>query len=238
MKKIIMAGCLTGSVLFNSCNIIQHTPQEVLLDGYYRLTEPMEESKNVYLEWKQDEMFLIPVGENDNGIVDSLQAETMRFPESLQEVDMEELSLVKPSFDIDLITVLFKYRPSEPSLPRQMNSDLSGAIYTGYRRDYFRIGYHKVPTGEYRRQVSHIGYSAGVFAGFGATAVNPWVTSDQISDEYEGVVFSAGFAGLVGLNHFTVGMAIGWDRLLDQNRRHWIYQNKPWVGATLGINLN
>lgn len=238
MKKVIMAGYLTGFVLFNSCITLQYAPHETLVDGYYRTTEPVEGNKNVYLEWMQEDILLHHIQENDNEFVDSIQEETISFPERLQEVDMEDLSLVKPSFDVDLITILFKYRPSEPSLPRQLNSDLSGAIYTGYRRDHFRIGYDKVPTGEYRRQVSHIGYSAGVFTGFGATLVNPWVTSDQISDEYEGVVFSAGVAGLVGVNQFTVGIALGWDRLLDRNRQHWIYQNKPWVGATVGINLN
>ena len=68
--------------------------------------------------------------------------------------------------------------------------------------------------------------------------MNPWVTSDRVQIEYEGIIWTKGIAGLVGLNNFTVGLALGWDHLLDQNRKDWIYQQKPWLGFVFGLNLN
>jgi hypothetical protein len=64
------------------------------------------------------------------------------------------------------------------------------------------------------------------------------MTGGAVQSEYDGVVFNKGFAAIVALNHFTAGVAIGWDRLLDRNRRYWIYNDKTWVGIVLGLNLN
>jgi hypothetical protein len=68
--------------------------------------------------------------------------------------------------------------------------------------------------------------------------MNPWVTRDQITSEYDGIVWLNGIAGIVGFNNFTFGFAISIDHLLDHNHKVWIYQGKPWLGLTLGLNLN
>ncbi|MFN0013356.1 MAG: hypothetical protein ACKVU2_02310 [Saprospiraceae bacterium] len=41
----------------------------------------------------------------------------------------------KTSIDLDLTTILFKYRPAETDLPAQLNSQFNFAVYSGYRRD-------------------------------------------------------------------------------------------------------
>ncbi len=68
--------------------------------------------------------------------------------------------------------------------------------------------------------------------------MNPWVTNDRITIEYDGVVWTKGITGILGLNRFSVGVAAGWDDLLDRNKPYWIYQRKPWAGFALGLNLN
>ena len=47
-----------------------------------------------------------------------------------------------------------------------------------------------------------------------------------------------GIAGLIGVGEFTFGAALGFDNLLDKNRKAWIYQDKPWIGFTVGFNIN
>jgi hypothetical protein len=86
--------------------------------------------------------------------------------------------------------------------------------------------------------MNHFGYSPGFFGGLGATSMNPFVTNNQIAEEYDGVVLSAGVAGLVGIGNLIFGAAIGLDHLMDKNHRSWIYQGKPWVGLTIGLNVN
>jgi hypothetical protein len=51
-------------------------------------------------------------------------------------------------------------------------------------------------------------------------------------------VLTKGIAGIIGLNNLTAGLAVGWDNLLDRNKKHWIYQGKPWIGFVFGLNLN
>jgi hypothetical protein len=36
----------------------------------------------------------------------------------------------------------------------------------------------------------------------------------------------------------SFGFAAGYDYLLSQDRKIWIYNNKPWVGFVVGIALN
>lgn len=31
---------------------------------------------------------------------------------------------------------------------------------------------------------------------------------------------------------------LGFDTLLDRNAQFWIYQERPWLGLMLGLNLN
>jgi hypothetical protein len=90
----------------------------------------------------------------------------------------------------------------------------------------------------YKRRIQHYGYSYGAFLGMGATAMNPWVTGNNISDEYDGFVITKGVALNMAFNSFTFGLALGFDHLLDRNHSLWLYQGKPWTGVTLGLNLN
>ena len=68
--------------------------------------------------------------------------------------------------------------------------------------------------------------------------MNPSVTNNQITTEYDGLVSSKGLAGIIGINNFTIGLALGYDNLLDANKKKWIYQGKPWIGLAFGLNLN
>ncbi|MEJ7740732.1 MAG: hypothetical protein WKF97_25220 [Chitinophagaceae bacterium] len=68
--------------------------------------------------------------------------------------------------------------------------------------------------------------------------MNPWVTNNQLTSEYDGAVVPYGVTALFAFNSFTSGVAIGIDHLLDRNRKFWIYRGRPWVGVTLGLNLN
>lgn len=123
-------------------------------------------------------------------------------------------------------------------MPRQFNTNLNGAVYLGYRTDIYGIDYRRSPLGTYEQRLNHFGFSGGLFTGLGGTALNPWVSFPAIDQEYDGFIWSKGVAGIVGFNNITAGLALGWDHLLDPNRKVWIYQSKPWLGLAFGLNLN
>lgn len=68
--------------------------------------------------------------------------------------------------------------------------------------------------------------------------MSPTNTGGRLPDEYDGIVWSKGVATIFAVNNFTLGLAFGFDNLLDENRRIWLYESKPWAGLTFGLNLN
>jgi hypothetical protein len=147
--------------------------------------------------------------------------------------------LIKPSLDIDILTALFKVRPQVKNvLPQQLSAIFNGNIYVGHRTDIYQIHYNKNSLDIYKRQINHLGFSGGLFFGLGNTAMNASTTNNSILTEYDGLTLQKGIAGIVAVNKLTIGVSIGFDKLLDKNNTTWIYQNKPWFGLMLGLNLN
>ena len=73
----------------------------------------------------------------------------------------------------------------------------------------------------------------------GSAIINPDVTRQQTAvAEYEGFVVHAGAAAIYDARIFNLGLAVGADHLLGPDRRHWIYQRRPWFGVLFGLDLN
>ncbi|WP_294671259.1 hypothetical protein [uncultured Fluviicola sp.] len=47
-----------------------------------------------------------------------------------------------------------------------------------------------------------------------------------MQQEYDGIVWSKGLAGIFAINRFTVRLAFGFDNLPDKNKSTWIYESK------------
>jgi hypothetical protein len=145
--------------------------------------------------------------------------------------------LVRQSFDVDVMTVPFKFRPATQNLPSQLTVDFNGSLFLGYRLDRFRLVYIQTPAGVVKK-VRHRAITFGAFGGLGTTSITPWTTNNGTSDEYSGFILNRGISLMGGVNNLTVGLGIGWDYLTDRDKDVWIYQNKPWYGLTLSLNLN
>lgn len=142
------------------------------------------------------------------------------------------------SFDADLVTIPFKYRPAqENGLPPQLATNANAAIYIGLRYDqgYQRnVFYHH----QQRSEIRSYSLGAGGLLGLSANTVGPFSTANQLPNDYEGACLSYGLAVIFGYRSINLGLALGYDHLMDRNRTLWIYQNKPWLGVTVGLNLN
>jgi hypothetical protein len=88
---------------------------------------------------------------------------------------------------------------------------------------------------EVYRFVRHTGFDFGLFAGIGISPINPTVTENNTMQEYDGIVFQKGFSAFATYENMSLGLAVGFDNLLDNNKSIWIYNNKPWFGIILGI---
>lgn len=147
-------------------------------------------------------------------------------------------SFMRNSFDVDFLTIISKYRPVSKGFPNQLNTNLNGAAYMGYRKDIYQINYHQNRMGFYNRNITHYGISMGGFAGLGSTAINEWSTIPTLNKEYDGVVFTKCLGAIIGIDKLNFGLAAGWDGLLDKYKAQWIYEHNAWYGLTLELNLN
>jgi hypothetical protein len=216
-KKIIALFC--GLILFTSCSVLKDRPKHQLTDDEYEFKQTGKYVK-VYVDVAEDTVNIIPL---NNQPVNVFNGKNQFF--------------LKRSFDVDLLTVPFKYRPVASGFPQQLNANINGNVFLGYRFDRIEIEFQKTPAG-IRKVQKHRAISFGGFAGLGNTAVTPWTTNYQTMDEYEGFILIRGVALMAGINNLTVGLGVGWDYLTDRDKHIWIYQNKPWYGLTLGLNLN
>lgn len=229
--------CLLG--LLSGCVGINESSKHELTDGVYKLKRPGSHASLVYIERTEDSIKVLPLQRTEKRLkADSLKMFAFQFPpNSANELPVHH-NFIKHSIDFDILTILFKYRPATAGFPSQLNTNLNGALYLGLRSDKYSLSYTKNVVNTYKRNIVHYGFSFGLFAGLGSTAMNPWVTNNSISSEYDGVVIPKGVAGIIGINNLTVGLTLGIDHLADKNKRVWLYQGKPWAGLSVGLNLN
>jgi len=221
MINRILAGCILLSLW--SCSAARHAQNdEELDDGRYRYKQAGCSFRKVFVYTKDDS---VSIFNNKEGSEEIKPA-----------VDKDQI-FVKSTFDIDAITIPFKYRPKTANLPQTLNAGFNGNFFVGYRVDRFRVSHEKTPVGIKRYQ-SRFGLAVGAFTGIGETEVNESTTDGGTTNEYHGFIFSRGFALILGFDKVTVGTALGFDRLSGRDRTTWIYQHKPWFGVTIGLDLN
>ena len=168
---------------------------------------------------------------------DSIKSVRLVFPDKKPK-DFTDHVFRQGAFDIDVLTVLFKYRPPASNFPPQLNATFNGAVYTGYRTDIYRLSYKQTPLHDFRRKVSHYGFSAGIFSGLGTARIDEYVTNNALAIQYDGMVNLTGLALILAADRLTAGITLGEDHLLDRNHQLWVNNGKVWIGLSLGLNLN
>lgn len=224
---------LTLLISLNACNTLNKASVHGFKSGYYEM-QANQKHRKVYVEISEEKLEVYPIQNNN----------ISKAPEIT--VNMENPEKTKPGpflfrkqgLDIDLTTILMKYRPSTGGLPPQLTTDLNMAVYTGWRRDKFRLNVKENPLGKTFPVIGHFGYDFGLFAGPGASQVTPSTTAGKTSLEYSSLILQAGMAAFLETDLASFGIALGYDYLVGPDRKIWIYRNKPWLGLVVGIALN
>ena len=220
-----------------SCSVIQKSPRTELSDGYYTKKQGDIKQK-VYVDYQSNQLVLYPVKMvKEKKVVDTTSFTSMHNNQRPKDYN-NIVFLKKNSLDFDFLTIPLKYRTAREGVPHQLNTELNGSIYFGLRTDQFKIHYEENPLGEYEREIKHFGFSLGALSGLGSSVISPTTTNDLTENEYDGLIWTKGIAGIFAINSFTVGISIGIDNLLDENRAIWIYESKPWLGIAIGLNIN
>ena len=229
--KLIFPAILLASIALTSCNTLEKASLHGFNSGYYTLGSG-KDAKKVYADVSDEkiEVYNLTGGKVDKDIFMSVSN-----PDSLP---VSSLNFRKQSLDIDITTILLKYRPSVSGLPSQLTSDLNVSLYAGWRHDNYKILRTTDPLGKSNLKISNLGFDYGFFAGPGTTGINPFTTNNKTTDEYSGMIIQTGIAGFLETNFASFGIAVGLDNLLNRDSDIWIYNNKPWVGFIVGIALN
>ncbi len=220
--------CLLLALLLSGCRSFSENAKFGLNSGYYTASTKNKIKHRAYVYVQEDTLNAFSA--------DSL---IIPFPETVPVQKAPPVyHFQEYSFDLDVLAIPFKYRPTAGEVPRQLSTQFNGAFYTGLRTDRFTVHYHPTPLGIANRDITHFGFSVGYFTGVGAEPVNPLVTGHNFADEYDGVVWLNGVGAFIGINDFTFGVGVGIDYLLDSNRKIWVYQGRPWTGLAVGLNIN
>ena len=221
-------------IFFTSCNTLEKASMHGFNSGYYQLESKQKSNQNVYVAVADEK---IDVYHQTKKQPDASAFLTISLKPS-DSIKISPMVFKKESLDVDITAILLKYRPSVYGLPGQMTTDFNVALYAGWRHDSFKIVSRMDPLGKNHTKIDNWGYDFGFFAGPGTTLISPFTTQNEVIDEYSGMIIQSGIAGFIESNVASFGIALGFDSLLNSDRKVWIYNKKPWLGFIVGIALN
>lgn len=221
-------------VLLTSCSTVEKASMHGFNSGYYKLELKNKNTLQVYAD-VTDQKIDVYQQENKQPGKDPFLIIPLIPLDSLMFIPVV---FHKASLDIDITSVLLKFRPSVYGLQQQMTSDFNIALYAGWRYDKYSVAGKKNPLGMHIAKIKSHGYDLGFFAGPGLTLISPFTTQNNQTNEYSGMIIQTGIAGFIETTVVSFGLAVGYDYLMNADRKVWIYRNKPWVGFVVGIALN
>ena len=232
-KYIVIAIWVIG--VFASCNTLEKASLHGLNSGYYKLKSDSIKAQDVFLDVTDEKIYIY---HHIKRQPDKKRFLTIPLNTTSDSLLFTPMVFKKQGLDVDITSIILKYRPSVFGLPAQLTTDLNMALYVGWRYDYYHITSIRNPLGRSYHKISNRGFDLGFFAGPGTTLISPFTTQNKKNDEYSGMIIQTGIAGFIESNVASFGLAIGYDYLLNPDRKIWIYNNKPWLGFVVGIALN
>ncbi len=232
MRFLLIAAIIC---ILASCQSLQQSAKYQFSDGFYKTYGVRGRGQRFYVAKLGDTLML---SDSAGRGPYSPQPEVILLKEDLigQQRPPKRV-FTKASFDLDLLTIPVRFRPTRPDVPAQLNYSFSGVLYLGRRVDRYSITYSATPLG-FHRQISHYGFSFGPVVGLSSVFISPTNTAFRQNQEYDGLALTGGLAAILGVNGLSFGLIAGLDHLPDRNGGIWLYQNRPWLGLGLGLNLN
>ncbi len=225
--------------VFSGCSVLRESSKYNFNDGAYRYKK-FSNDKVYVMRVDEDTIVVFPIMQfKDSSAIAVKKRIYYTSAQKKLRDNKPSVTFYRPSFDIDAMTMPFKYRPAVSDVPNQLATNFNGAFYGGYRIDAYNLRYKQTPLNSYKQNIRHSGYSAGFYAGVGSTLIDATSLADPgYALQYEGVLLLVGVATNFAVENLSFGVSFGPDFLLDKNSNNWIYQGKPSIGFTVGLNIN
>ena len=237
LRSIGLLVCIVTTL--GSCTLLKENSKYDFNDGIYQ-TRRFGRHPVYVLRVDDDTIAVFPVLEfkDSTAILTKQRVNYTPMQKKFKDNKVSH-SFYRPSFDVDVITIPAKFRPATYLLPNQLTTNFNGAVLCGYRIDAYKVNYRRTPLNIYKQKVNHTGYSGGLFAGIGNTLVDANSLRGSNTDlQYEGMILVTGVAANIAVESITFGISFGTDYLLDKYSGLWVYQGKPCIGFTVGLDLN
>ncbi|MFD2936235.1 hypothetical protein [Spirosoma flavum] len=212
------------------------------------VVKTIKKSVNAALYEQQDTLFAeflaesLPQPDGDPNTLDqsdSLALFFVHYNPTLKKIEEKSpwFRYQDTAFDLDLFTLPLKYRFATAGQPGQLDDKLNVGIHAGYRYDLGR--YRTVYFRHHQRsEITSFSIGFGGFLCFAPATVTSFSTAGRVQDDYQALGINYGVATTLSYGSVSAGLALGVERLSNHDRILWIYENKPWIGVTVGINLN
>ncbi len=224
-------------IFITGCDALKESPKYEFNEGYYTYTAGKQKFKNEYVVIGSDSIKVYDPLSLTGSHIDTVKSVSIVFPMNSKPADFKEYKFRKNSYDINVISIVAKCHPEISGFPMQLSSSFNGAVYVGYRSDMYELSYSTTPLKIDKRETEHHGYSMGVFMGMGTSRIDEYVTLHKLDYEYDGFILQGGGAVIIAINRLNFGLEVGVDYLLDRNKHLWIYHTKPWLGLSVGVNI-
>lgn len=161
---------------FTSCETLKQSSKYQFNDGFYQ-TKLNGKTSKVYVLGGFDTIKAYRKADLGAAKIDSTIAILIKFP-AKKPYEFITLSFSAKTLDVDVLTVLIKYRPPVKDFSPQFNATFNGAAYFAFRTDVYRLSYKETPMHVYKREINHYGYSVGIFSGLGTARIDEYVTNN------------------------------------------------------------
>jgi len=235
ISNVLAIGLLTAISV--SCVSTGKIARHDFDSGFYNLKIQGSQSSSVYAKVTEDSVIIYPVITNGKKELPNMSSGTgLKLSKTKTDKYLNKSCFINNSLDIDLTSILFKYRQPKDDVPAQFSADLNFAVFLGFRKDYYKMASSVHPLHDDISFIRQIGFDLGIFAGIGTSPVNPSNTNNIISQQYDAMIFQKGIAGFISYGKMSLGLALGFDNLMDKNRPSWVFNQKPYLGLVIGIS--
>jgi len=141
--------------------------------------------------------------------------------------------------NLQSLTIPFKIRFKQDSISSQISTGVNVGLSIAFKRQlksYAPIS-AKSNSAPISYKESNFEYSIAPFLGVTTIDLTAANTGNEMNKDKKVFGLSYGVIGTIGINKFDLGLGFGFDAGLNKESKNWIYQNKPWLGIVLGLDL-
>ena len=149
----------------------------------------------------------------------------------------KKLIYLESSPVLQALTIPLKVRFATGSTPYEAEGSINFGVAAGWKFTHhvYQNFYHRKSGLFVNSEDNHYSVTPGVFIGPGIVELTP--QNSTVAEDNTVLSFTYGAMLVFGINRLNIGVALGIDNAIGNSDKSWIYQGKPWLGATISFDF-